>query len=218
MTSPPVIAAGPPQGNDQPPRGAANAVSVGVVIAAGPPQGNDQPPRGAANAVSVGVVTTVLILGVGNIILSDEAVGVRAVEALAAAYDLPPGVRALDGGTSGMEMLDDIADVDLLIMVDALNTDQPQGTLLRLAGDEVPVFFRQKLSPHQIGLPDVLASLEFAGRSPKDMVIIGVEASNFELGLEMSPAIAACVPQLVDKVVGELAARGILLSKKPKAA
>ncbi len=161
---------------------------------------------------------SVLILGVGNIILSDEAVGVRAVEALAAAYELPPGVQALDGGTSSMEMLDEIANLDLLIVVDALKAGKPQGTLLRLAGDEVPVFFRQKLSPHQIGLSDVLASLEFAGSRPKDMVVIGVEAENFSLGLEMTPAIAARLPKLVAMVVEELAARGINLTPKRLAA
>ena len=162
--------------------------------------------------------TSVLILGIGNTILSYEAVGVRAVEALEAAYDLPSGVQVMDGGTSSMEMLDDIAEVDLLIVVDALASGKPQGTLLRLAGDEVPVFFRQKLSPHQIGLPDVLASLEFAGRMPRDIVIVGVEAENFSLGLEMTPAIAARVPELVAMVVGELAQRGITLLPRRKAA
>ena len=72
---------------------------------------------------------TVLILGVGNIILSDEAVGVRAVEALIAAYELPPGVQALDGGTSSMEMLDEIADLDLLIVVDALKAGKWDGVM-----------------------------------------------------------------------------------------
>ena len=161
---------------------------------------------------------TVLILGIGNTILSDEAVGVRAVEALEAAYELPPGVQAMDGGTSSMEMMDDIAEVGLLIVVDALKAGKPHGTLVRLAGEEIPVFFRQKLSPHQIGLPDVLASLEFAGKMPKDIVIVGVEADNFSLGLEMTPAIAARVPDLVAMVVAELAQRGIVLVEKRKAA
>ena len=161
---------------------------------------------------------SVLILGVGNIILSDEAVGVRAVEALIAAYDLPTGVRALDAGTSSMEMLGDIANVDLLIVVDALKAGKPQGTLLRLGGDEVPVFFRQRLSPHQIGLCDVLASLEFAGSRPRDMVVIGVEAENFALGLELTPAIAARVPELVAMVVAELADRGLQLEPRRVAA
>lgn len=160
----------------------------------------------------------VLILGIGNTLLTDEAVGVRAVEALQDAYDLPPEVQAVDAGTSSMDMLDVIADVDLLVVLDALKTGKPLGTVLRLAGDEVPVFFRKKLSPHQVGLSDVLASLEFAGCRPKDIVVIGVEAENFGLGLEMTPLIATRVPELAARVVGELAVRGIGLMPKRKAA
>lgn len=160
----------------------------------------------------------VLILGIGNTILSDEAVGVRAVEALQDAYDLPVEVQAIDAGTSSMEMLDEIADVDLLLVLDAVKAGKPLGTVVRLAGDEVPVFFRKKLSPHQVGLSDVLASLEFAGSRPKDIVVIGVEAENFGLGLELTPVIAARVPELVALVVGELASRGIRLIQKRKAA
>ena len=160
----------------------------------------------------------VLILGIGNTLLTDEAVGVRVVEALQDAYDLPPGVQAEDAGTSSMDMLDAIADVDLLIVLDAVKAGKPLGTVVRLAGDEVPVFFRKKLSPHQVGLSDVLASLEFAACPPKDIVVIGVEAENFGLGLEMTPAIAARVPDMVAFVVDELASRGISLLQKRKAA
>ncbi len=160
----------------------------------------------------------VLILGIGNTLLTDEAVGVRVVEALQDAYDLPPEVQAVDAGTSSMDMLDVIADVDLLIVVDAVKTGKSLGTIVRLSGDEVPVFFRKKLSPHQVGLSDVLASLEFAGCRPKDIVVIGVEAENFELGLEMTPVIAARVVDMMASLVGELSARGIRLLQKRQAA
>ena len=160
----------------------------------------------------------VLILGIGNTLLTDEAVGVRVVEALQDAYDLPPEVQAVDAGTSSMDMLDVIADVDLLVVLDALKAGKPLGTVVRLSGDEVPVFFRKKLSPHQVGLSDVLASLEFAGCRPKDIVVIGVEADTFELGLEMTPAIAARVPDMMALLVGELSARGIRLLQKRQAA
>lgn len=151
----------------------------------------------------------VVVLGIGNTIMGDEGVGVHAVEALRLAYTLPDFVEIIDGGTSSMELLDDLASVDLLLVVDAVNAGKPEGTLVRLAGSEVPVFFRSKLSPHQIGLSDVLASLEFVGQFPKQMVVIGLQAQNFDLGLELTPLIAARVPDLVAKVVAELAAHGI---------
>jgi hydrogenase maturation protease len=158
-----------------------------------------------------------IVLGIGNVLLGDEAVGVRVVEALAA-YSLPPEVELVDGGTCGMELLDQLADADLLVVVDALLAGKSPGYLVRLAGNEVPVFFRSKLSPHQVGLPDVLASLEFAGVPPKEVVIIGVQPLNFDLSLEMTPVIAARVPDLVARVIAELATHGLHPVTQAKAA
>jgi hydrogenase maturation protease len=149
----------------------------------------------------------VVVLGIGNILLGDEAVGVRVVEALQD-YALPPEVELVDGGTCGMELFDQLIEVDLLIVVDALLAGKQPGEMVRLAGAEIPVFFRSKLSPHMIGLPDVLASLEFAGHTPKEAVVIGVQPQSFALSLEMTPAIAACVPELVSRVLDELASHG----------
>jgi hydrogenase maturation protease len=158
-----------------------------------------------------------VVLGIGNVLLGDEAVGVRAVEALQACA-LPPEIELVDGGTCGMELLDVLADADLLLVVDAVLAGKAPGELVRLAGDEVPVFFRSKLSPHMIGLPDVLAGLEFWGHKPKDLVVIGVQPASFDLSLEMTPLIAARVPDLVAAVLDELAARGLTAQPLAEAA
>ncbi|MDD5298792.1 MAG: HyaD/HybD family hydrogenase maturation endopeptidase [Rhodocyclaceae bacterium] len=152
-----------------------------------------------------------VILGIGNIILSDEGVGVRAVEALEKAYRLPEGVAAIDGGTSSMELLDDLSDLDLLVVLDTIMAGKPPGTIIRLTGEEVPVFFRRKLSPHQISLADVLASLELIGHLPKEVVVIGVQPVTLELGLDLTPTVAAQVPQLVALAAAEFSARGCAL-------
>lgn len=150
-----------------------------------------------------------VVLGVGNTILADEGVGVRVVEALERDYRLPEGVVAIDGGTSSMEMLEDLSHLDFLLVIDAINDGKPPGTLIRLAGDDVPVFFRRNLSPHGIGLSDVLASLEFLGALPKETVIIGVQPLSMELSTELTPPIMARVPELVRQAVTELAQRGL---------
>lgn len=149
-----------------------------------------------------------VVLGIGNTILTDEAAGVRAVEMLERHYRLGNNVQVLDGGTSGMEMIEDLSDIDFLIVIDVVKTGAAAGTLVKIAGDEIPVFFRRKLSPHQIGLPDVLASLELLDALPKEVVVLGVEPISLELGLEMSSTIAEKIPQLVEMAVTELAARG----------
>ncbi|OHC66233.1 MAG: hydrogenase 2 maturation endopeptidase [Rhodocyclales bacterium RIFCSPLOWO2_02_FULL_63_24] len=152
-----------------------------------------------------------VVLGIGNTILTDEAAGVRAVEALQQAYRLPENVLAIDGGTSGMEMIEDLSNLDFLIVLDVVKTGAAPGTVVKIAGDEIPVFFRNKLSPHQIALPDVLASLELLDTMPKEIVVLGVEFISLELGMEMTPTVAEKVPVLAAMAAAELATRGYAL-------
>lgn len=106
----------------------------------------------------------ILVLGVGNILLTDEAIGVRIVEALEQRYTLPDFVEILDGGTAGMELLGDMANRDHLIIADAIvSKKNAPGTIMVLRDDEVPALFTNKISPHQLGLADVLSALRFTG-------------------------------------------------------
>ena len=94
----------------------------------------------------------ILVLGVGNILLTDEAIGVRIVEALEQRYILPDYVEILDGGTAGMELLGDMANRDHLIIADAIvSKKNAPGTMMILRDEEVPALFTNKISPHQLG-------------------------------------------------------------------
>lgn len=160
----------------------------------------------------LGPIMRAVVLGIGNTILTDEAVGVRAVEWLERNWRLPVNVLAIDGGTSGMEMIEDLSNLDFLIVLDAVKTGAAPGTVVRIAGDEIPVFFRSKLSPHQIALPDVLASLELLDAMPKEIVVLGVEFISLELGMEMTPTVAEKVPVLAAMAAAELGVRGYALA------
>jgi hydrogenase maturation protease len=151
----------------------------------------------------------VLVLGVGNILLQDEGVGVRVVQEFQRRFQLPAGVDVLDGGTAGMCLIEDILDKDHVIIVDAVQTGQPPGTLVRLTGDEVPVFLQQRISPHQLGLSEVLATLALIDKKPQHLVLIGIVPKSMELSLELSAEIEHQVNVLIDKVVAELAAIGV---------
>ncbi len=159
-----------------------------------------------------------VVLGIGNIILSDEGVGVRAVEAFEQRYRLPDGVLAIDGGTSSMELIDELSDRDFLLVFDTIVAGKPPGTIVKLAGEEVPAFFRRKLSPHQISLSDLLASLEFLGQAPKDIVVIGVQPVTLELGMELTEPVAARLSEVVEMGAAEFAARGMSLETLPASA
>ncbi len=147
----------------------------------------------------------VLVLGVGNLLLGDEGVGVHAVRALGRDYTFPPEVELLDGGTAGMELLEPIRQARHLIVIDAVDAGAAAGTVLRLAGDEVRVFFgRSHLSPHQVGLSDVLAVARLAGRAPMSVTVYGIEPESLEPGLELTPRVAQALPALLQQVVDEL--------------
>lgn len=151
----------------------------------------------------------IIVLGVGNILLSDEGVGVRAVEKLQRDFVLPAEVEVIDGGTTGMEMLEDLACADHIIIVDAVLGGHAPASIVRLAGEQVPVFFRTKLSPHQIGLSDVLATLELTGEQPGGVTVIGVEPVSLETAMALSPQVEALLPEVVSLVVAELRQLGV---------
>jgi len=151
----------------------------------------------------------VLVLGAGNILLSDEGIGVRVVEALQDRYSIPDAVEVLDGGTCGMGLLDVLAGRDHLIIVDAVNTGRPPGTLVRLADDEIPAAFRTKSSPHQLGLQDVLALLHLLDKAPRRLTVIGVQPSSLDLSLELSPLVAGKLDEMLAMLVAELTAIGL---------
>ncbi|GLI37824.1 HyaD/HybD family hydrogenase maturation endopeptidase [Geobacter hydrogenophilus] len=152
---------------------------------------------------------SILVLGIGNLIMTDDGVGVRVVQRLMDGYRFPGGVTVMDGGTLGLDLLPYLDGVERLLLVDAVETGGPPGTVVRLAGEEIPVAFRTKLSPHQMGLQDLLAVAEFQGSRPAEMVLWGVQPESVELGMELTPAVAAQTDHLVEKVLAELAAWGV---------
>lgn len=156
----------------------------------------------------------IVVLGVGNILLSDEGIGVRAIEELGQRYQLPPEVELIDGGTSAMELLDDLANCDLLIIADCVRAGKQPGTLLRLKDEEIPALFRTKLSPHQVGLPDVLATLVITHEAPTHTVLFGVEPESLATAMGLTATGAAVLPGLVDAIAGEIAAAGLTVSRR----
>ena len=158
---------------------------------------------------------SLLILGLGNVICGDDGVGVAAVERLARDYELPEGVQALDGGTLGLSLLAHVTGADDLLLVDAIRTGAPPGTLVRLAGSDVAPAVRERLSVHQIGVADLLDALRLLDEVPRRLVLLGLEPATLELGLGCSPAVAARIDDLVAAVAAEAEALGHPLRRRP---
>jgi hydrogenase maturation protease len=151
-----------------------------------------------------------LVLGLGNILLGDEGVGVRVIERLLEQFDFPEGVRVMDGGTLGLDLLPYVEDASRLLVVDAVQARKPPGTLVRMVGDEIPIFLdASKVSPHQEGLQDLLAVAVLKGYLPDEVVFWGAQIESLGVGLELSAPVAAQVDALVGKVLEELGRWGV---------
>ncbi|NTT84915.1 HyaD/HybD family hydrogenase maturation endopeptidase [Tabrizicola fusiformis] len=157
----------------------------------------------------------VLILGIGNLLWADEGFGVRCVEAMAQSYALPEGVTLLDGGTQGLYLLPFLEAADALIVFDAIDYGLPPGTMKIVRDDEVPAFMgAKKMSLHQTGFQDVIATATLMGYRPAKMVLIGcqpVELEDFGGGLR--PAVAARIPQALEIARATLADWGITVTE-----
>ena len=153
----------------------------------------------------------VIVLGLGNILLRDEGVGVRVIEALAQRYVLPAGVEVVDGGTVGMDLLDTLAGCDHLLICDAVKTGAPPGSVVKLVDGQVPALFQTRYSPHQIGLSEVLATLTLTDEAPAAVTLIGIVPADLDLGIELSPLVAAAVQPAVERIVATLRELGFPL-------
>lgn len=146
----------------------------------------------------------VLVLGLGNVLCEDDGAGIAAVAALARGWTMPDGVRLVDGGTLGMDLIALVAASDRVILVDAVGADAPAGTLVRIGGDDVAPAVYGRLSVHQIGVADLLTGVAWLDRMPEEVVIVGVVPASTELGYGCTPAVAASLDGLVANVIAEL--------------
>lgn len=127
-----------------------------------------------------------VVIGLGNPLMADDGLGLAALERLRAEWALPPEVELVDGGTWGMSLLPIIEDAAQVVLLDAIRTGAPPGTLQVMERDALPRYLSAKLSPHQVDLRDVLALAELRGTLPHDIVAIGLEPQCVELATELS--------------------------------
>lgn len=146
----------------------------------------------------------ILVLGLGNVLQSDDGVGVRVVERMQERYWFSDNVRILDGGTRGMALAPSLRGVSRLLVVDALESKGGPGALTRWVGEEVLGFLARKVLPHQDGLTELLRAARLLGVFPEEVVLLGVAPAVLDTGMELSPSVSVRVDELVDMVLREL--------------
>ena len=149
-------------------------------------------------------VKRVLILGLGNPLLGDEGIGVRVVEELKG-LDLPDGVAVVEGGTAGLGLVGLMEGYRRVIIVDAAEMGRPPGRVVRFTPSEARFkTVESLLSPHQIGLGEVLTLAKTLEIAPAEVVIIGVQPVRIEEGAGLSPEVEGAIPQIIRMVLDEL--------------
>ena len=149
-----------------------------------------------------------LVLGLGNVLLGDDGVGVAAVARLEKRYTWPSAVNVLDGGTLGLSLLPWVEQADALVLIDAVRTEDPPGTIVRLDGDDVAPAVATRLSPHQFGVVDLLDGARWRARYPAHVVLLGLVPASIDLRYGLSSDVSPSLDRLVDLVAEEAAALG----------
>ncbi len=148
-------------------------------------------------------VSPTLVLGIGNILLRDEGVGVRVIEAMTR-MEMPPDVELFDGATAGLDLVDALAERQRVVVIDAVDDDSEPGTVMRLTPDDLLTDEGRSTSLHELGLLETLTAAKQMGISTGEVVIIGVRPFNVECGLELSPQMQKLLPRLIELVLAEV--------------
>lgn len=139
--------------------------------------------------------SSILILGIGNRLLSDEGVGMHMLQYLAAHYPSLAGVELLDGGTLSFTLAGYLARTRALIVLDAAQLGAPPGTVRLFEGAAMDAFLRGKRdSVHEVGLADLLDMARLTGELPERRCLIGIQPRALEWGEQPTPEVAAALP------------------------
>jgi len=168
-------------------------------------------------AITTPDIRNVLVLGVGNLLWADEGFGVRAVEALNAGYRFPAGVRLMDGGTQGLFLLPWVCSAESLLIFDAIDFGLEPGTLKVIRGDQVPRYMgAKKVSMHQLGFQEVLATAELSDSLPNTIALVGVQPDTLDdYGGSLRPAIRARLGDAIGEGLRVLAEWGVRFEARP---
>jgi hydrogenase maturation protease len=163
------------------------------------------------NATDHAPARRIVVLGVGNLLWADEGFGVRCVEALAEGWELPPDIEVMDGGTLGLNLVPELLDATHVLLFDAVAHRGEPGTLIVARDDEIPALMGgNKMSLHQVGMNDILASLELLGHKPGHFTVVGIKPVQLaDYGGSLTEQVRAQLPAALELGIAELCRWGV---------
>lgn len=147
----------------------------------------------------------IAVLGLGNLMRADDAVGMLAIERLRSDPRLPPSVLLIEGGTLGLDLLHPLDGVTHLLALDAIEAGLPPGTILRFSGGDIDTIPIGK-SVHLLGFSDLIGALRLTGSAPREIVVLGVQPQVIGWSTELTPSVEAALPELLDAALEQIAA------------
>jgi len=151
----------------------------------------------------------VLVLGIGNILNSDEGVGVHAVREMQQSFAAVDGVELLDGGTLGLSLLPLIEEATHLLLLDAIDAGRPAGTIIELDKEQIPLLGKLRLSQHQLTFQEVMGLALIRGKLPVHLHLIGIQPASLAIGVGLSQEVRAALPDMLDRATQVLAMWGV---------
>ena len=151
----------------------------------------------------------VTVLGIGNLLMGDEGVGIHLIQTLKESYTFSPSINLIDGGTTGLDLIPYFEYCEKMIIVDAVDFQEEPGYIGTLYNEEIHYKFNTKLSLHHAGLADVLSVIKLTDIPSPDMMLIGVQPLHVKMGINLSDKIADKMEQLLNTVIEKLEEWGI---------
>jgi hydrogenase maturation protease len=150
-------------------------------------------------------MSTTYVLGLGNVLMGDDGFGPAVVHRFDQQFAVGRGVEVVDLGTPGLDLTPWLTDARHVIIVDTVRAKLPPGTLRLYEKHDLTrhVPFA-RVSPHDPGVKETVLTLEFAGRAPHAITVIGVVPLHISMGTELSEPVAAAVPGAVEAIVAAL--------------
>jgi hydrogenase maturation protease len=144
-----------------------------------------------------------VVVGAGNIIRSDDVLGVHALRRLETDPRVPKDVVLLDGGTLGLQLLSYLSCASRVLLLDSVNTGKIPGTLIRMEGEELRRL-AGGASVHLLGVADLVATLSLVSEEPPEIVLLGMQPGTTEWGIRLTPEVDQALGTLVETAIAEL--------------
>ena len=144
------------------------------------------------------------VLGLGNLLMQDEGIGVHIANLLIKHYAFSPAIGIIDGGTTGTDLLPYFENSDRILIIDAVNFEKYPGHIGIIENDDILATITSKISLHHLGLSDVLSVIKLIDIKPEEIILIGIQPYRMELGMDLSEQMQNHVPTIISTVLQKL--------------